>query len=340
VGQPVNTADWPKIGPPADFFVHPPGVYMQFYPILISSLKRFDILAIPVLLLLAVVPQRTLAAKTTEIAFLEDMCEEGYGRDNSYSTRVRLAFFARDSTWKAFDHAVQNSEELRNAATKFAGIRQWFLVDHNKSIGKVTSRGVEKYKWYKDVGMQELVTELPAEAKGLRDLKYSGWPGCPVRKPIVLSTVLPASDKENWKKEQTDSVPTREMAEQIKNSTNDLYADDEDKSQKASFTEKDLIVVEQYGSLSEEKLIAIQFRPNAGVKDNTGDPDRLLNWFYVGKTASIKFIGHGLVLIDWADYNLDGQTEFLFWVDGYNLNGYLITWDSFRKSDSFTWNYH
>lgn len=313
---------------------------MQFCPISISSLKRFDILAIPLLLLLAVVPQRTLAAKTTEIAFLEDMCEEGYSRDNSYSTRARLAFFSRDTTWKAFDHSVQNSEELRNVATAFAGIRQWFLVDHNKAIRKVTSKGVEKYKWYKDVGIQELATELPAEAKEPRDLKYSGWPGCPVRKPIVLSTVLPSSDKESWKKEKTDLVPTQEMAEQIRNSTNDLYADNADKPQKASFTEKDLIAVEQYGSLSKGKLIAVQFRPNAGVMDNTGDPDRLLYWIFVGKTASLKFIGRGLVLIDWADYDSDGQTEFLFWVDGYNLNGYLITWDSFRKSDSFTWNYH
>jgi hypothetical protein len=289
------------------------------------------------LLLLSAIPQKAFATDL-QIAFLEDACEEGH--DNSYNTRVRLAFLWQDSMWKSFDHNVRNFEELEHAATKFAGTHQWFLVDHENSIGTLISKGVDKYKWYKDVGMQELISELPATAKNPRDLKYSGWPGCPVRKPIVLSTALPIKDKESWRKVKADVRPSKKMAEQIRNSNNDLYAAADEKPVKASFTEKDLIVSEQYNSPIKGNLVALQFRKNAGVMNNTGDPDSSLYWFYLGNKTPSMLIGRGLVLIDWADYNSDGQTEFLFWVDGYNLNGYLISWSNFTKTDSFTWNYH
>jgi len=298
---------------------------------------RFSIMLLLVFLSLA--PRITFAVENSiQIAFLEDSCVSG--RTNSYSTIVRLAFYWQDSAWKSFDHTVRNSQELGIAATKFAGTIKWVLAAHDRSLGAVTSKGVEKYRKYKDVGMQELVSTLPAAAKTSRDLTYAGSPGCPVRKPMVLSTARPKSDKERWAKVKATIKPSREMAEKIRSSADDRYAGDDNKPVNAAFTEKDLLVAVQYRSPVKGDLIALQVRPDARTKDAMGNPDKRMHWFYVDKNKADTFIGHGLVLIDWADYNSDAGTEFLFWVDGYNSNGYLITWADFSRSDAFTWTYH
>ncbi len=308
----------------------------------ISSIKAFikcSVVTLWILQLSAVLPAESQAANSVEIAFLEDVCDSP-GPNNNYSTIVRLAFVSHDSIWRALEHDVKNSEELHAAAKKFTGDRQWFLIDHNIILGKVASTGVGTYKWYKEIGMQKLISELPEKAKSPRNAKYSGWLGCPVRKPLILSTAQPAPDKERWTKEIVDVVPTNAFAEQLKNLNLDLYEGDGDEPRKANFSAKDLMVNEQYGSLSRGKLIALQFRPKSGVMNNWGEPDSSLYWFYIAKNNSIKFVGSDLVLIDWADYNSDGKTDFLFWVDGYNLNGYLVAFDNFGQTASFTWNYH
>ncbi|HUK99963.1 MAG TPA: hypothetical protein VLX29_03830 [Nitrospirota bacterium] len=172
-----------------------------------------------------------IGASSIEIAFLEDTCDPR-GFDNVYHTTVRMAFHSANNTWKSFEHFADNLDQLDSAAAKLDGHRQWFILDHDKLIGKVASDGVHKYEWYKDIGTQKLLTSLPTKARKLRTLKYSGWIGCPVRKPIVIASVLPSYDKESWRKEKTSYLPTQEIVELLKKSVSELNQESDDQSPK------------------------------------------------------------------------------------------------------------
>src|SRR5678815_5451992 len=47
-----------------------------------------------------------------------------------------------------------------------------------------------------------------------------------------------------------------------------------------------------------------------------------------------------LTLVDAGDYDGDGKSELLFFVSGYNEDGYALFYDGLRKSVSHTWHYH
>jgi len=252
---------------------------------------------------------------------------------------VRLAFSMTGTAWKAFDHAIQDIDALKSAAGNFAGRREWFVLDHSKAIAKVVSTGVNEYDWYQDVGMQNVLSALPVMAKGPRTLRYSGWMGCPVRKPLVVSTRIPAKDTENWRREKPSYAPTKEIAGQILNALFGHSRQNDGTSGKRGLSPRDVFAAEQFCSKGTAKLVAFQVRPSAQVVDNAGQPDRALYWFFMDGRKSVKFVGRGLVLIDWADYDSDGKTDFVFWVDGYNVNGYLLAWNDFENRVSFTWNY-
>jgi hypothetical protein len=57
------------------------------------------------------------------------------------------------------------------------------------------------------------------------------------------------------------------------------------------------------------------------------------NWNHADDTLS-------LTLVDAGDYDGDGQSEVVFFVSGYNEDGYALFYDSFRKNVVYTWVYH
>ena len=47
-----------------------------------------------------------------------------------------------------------------------------------------------------------------------------------------------------------------------------------------------------------------------------------------------------LTLLDAGDYDGDGKSEVVFFLSGYNEDGYALFYDSFRKFVFHTWSYH
>ena len=47
-----------------------------------------------------------------------------------------------------------------------------------------------------------------------------------------------------------------------------------------------------------------------------------------------------LSLVDAGDYDADGKSELIFFLSGYNEDGYALFYDSNRKSVRWTWSYH
>lgn len=285
-----------------------------------------------------------------EIAFLEDRCKrqwEGTGTEvkTTYETRVRLAFRLTQDGWKAFDHGVFGRYELMQAASWFKGNRSWFLLERDTPLDSLLSRGVEEYKLYSDVGTQTIAGQLPSSALLPRTMEFSGWKHCEVRKPIVLVSRKPQKSKDSWMRIESTFTPNNEIVKLINKHGSQLYSCKDDRDENGSAFKAEISVqmlkpVEEIVSEKGDRLFAVAFRDNACVVDNTAGKVSSWYWFsQVGKSPMI-FIGEGLKLIDWADYDADGNSEFLFWLNGYDMNGYRILWNKQSRTATFSWIYH
>ncbi len=47
-----------------------------------------------------------------------------------------------------------------------------------------------------------------------------------------------------------------------------------------------------------------------------------------------------LTLVDTGDYDKDGQSDAIFWIDRYNGNGYVLFYNNFSNSVIYEWSYH
>jgi|GEM_PF-1139534 len=264
-------------------------------------------------------------AKGQALAFLEDRCEntaKGY----SYAPIVRVSFLKQGGPW------VPVSE--------FQEFNKWTVLERGRSVGQVESGGMEKSDRYMNIGAQR-AGDLPATVfNGKRDLQFSGWAGCPVHKPVALVASAPKADKEGWKKVTPDIKLTDGIFSVIKENVRELFRETADGNERFDYKISDLYAAEQYSSNAKRIIVAFRFKPDSGAQDIVGESSEAFYWVSVSSGSAPKFLGAGLQLIDFADYDSDGATEFLFWLSGYNLDGYKIFWNGFLASETFSWKYH
>lgn len=105
------------------------------------------------------------------------------------------------------------------------------------------------------------------------------------------------------------------------------------------YEDEELVVGQLYRSRDGQSLRAVGFHESARVRSGHGG---YISWYWFGwdKEDAPRFIGGGLTLLEHADLNGDGKEEFVFWIDRYNENGYLIAWNRFRDTAEFAWTYH
>lgn len=257
------------------------------------------------------------------LAFLEDRCEH-----TDSKPVVRFAFIEQGDAW-----APASSSE-------FAGTNNWMLLKNGSVIGRMTSRGKGEPSRYMDVGLQQPGDIPPEIFKGSRDRLFSGWAGCPVFKPVVLSAVAPKADNEGWKKVTPEIKITDAIFSAVKDSVSELFIETSSGTERFNCKIGDLYAAEQYSSKDGRSIVALGVRRESGVQDIVGESSGAAYWVGISSGAAPSFMGAGLKLIDFADYDSDGGTEFLFWLSGYNKDGYRIFWDKLKNSKTFSWHYH
>ena len=331
-------------------------------PTLFSRLKSL-LLLMPFILFIVLQANTADQKNKTkiEIAFLEDQCtsyldgtkiRNKYETKIKYGSRIRLAFMLTQNGWEAFDHDIKDSKELKQLVSKFSSKRNWYLLEGDTIMGSLRSKGVYEFHTYSDIGTQNIVGALPPSVLLPHTLEFSGWNdkyGCKVRKPIVLASRKPQKGRDNWIKVAPRFEINNEIVNLINTAANALYTckderDEQGVTLRAKINTDMLQTVDEFVSKEGDRFFAVKFRENTcALIGAAGDfASSTKYWFaQIGKT-SIKFVGEGLILIDWADYDLDGDTEFLFWLNGYDvngwdLNGYVILWNKLSKTATFSW---
>jgi len=265
-----------------------------------------------------------------EIGFLEDG-EVEIHRAGPFAgfrrvSQVRCAFRSDASGWVACPEYPD------------ADRCQWTAVRAGKKIGEVLSEIPESPSGYPaDVGLHIAVGMKGDLESTSRTSEFGGFPGYRVRPPIVLVRMPCFGDKDGWTRIQGNVPVGDDLFRCIKASVDRAFICDGDTP--STYTASDLGIGRRLRTADGRELVEVVFLayplyPNWCYRDASGA------WRFLPPIKEERGLNGGMHLVDLGDYDNDGKTETLFWLDGYNRNGYRIFWADFRKHATFTWSYH
>ena len=84
----------------------------------------------------------------------------------------------------------------------------------------------------------------------------------------------------------------------------------------------------------------MQFREGSRAYREDHAADLSVHWMAFEGAKEPRYLGSEMIVLDIEDFDGDGKSEFVFWLNAYNRNGYVIVWDNFRQRSSFIWSYH
>ena len=180
---------------------------------------------------------------------------------------------------------------------------------------------------------------------------YSGWLDTDFNRPLILVSHGNAEDPDKW----GPFKPTENQLTMLRKAFRQEFQE----VRNCDEQEKPLPGPWQYGDAAIE--FASGFRSCrgdslvgmflSGGKCGLNPGPFRKQMFVIGGSGSIEHItvrsGRArastelsLTFVDAGDFDADGESEVIFFLSGYNEDGYAILYDSFKKSVSWTWTYH
>lgn len=220
---------------------------------------------------------------------------------------------------------------------------RWTVSLNGKTIGALSSTDVgivpepawtyPRDYWHLPMA-GEAIPVFPNSAQS-----FAGWCEAPKHRPLVLSTTTHPSDPEHWKKAPSSIKRTALLVPAFRNSLKRApLCFKPEKPTSYTLRAKDLRIVTRIVAQDGRELVELRLAKDIfECASELGYP--LGNrWFVIGSTT--RFLGADLELIDIADYDKDGRSEYIFWYSGYNRDGYSIFSADFEQRTDFLWNYH
>lgn len=286
---------------------------------------------------------RNAAATTVEIGFLEDQPAFIETRREFFESPVceyvvRVVFQCSDGKWTAFPY---KSHHLNELCEIYSTQRNWRAFMAGVPIGTVLSDGFAKYNRWFSVGSQRATkASITLSLDSLeRSMDYACWaPDRPQRRPIVLVANTDSPDlkaEQSWGFQKGGTLPASVVEKFNEGSNEHDFAELPTRDVAPDFLRCWGRVTEN----GEPRLWAVAIDEEAGVVDNTSDPDTSTYWFIADENG-VRFLRKGLSFIDAGDFNKDGMDELLFWVYDYNRNGYLLLEGNMSYRVAYLWGYH
>jgi hypothetical protein len=172
---------------------------------------------------------------------------------------------------------------------------------------------------------------------------FGGWCDAPRRRPIVLVSPPNFADPAGWKRFVPGISEKKQLLAPLHTVTDGVTQCGRDgfTHHLFRFQAKDVKIYEGYRSNNGDLLIPIgldRARNGCYAEAEPGE-EWESQWFSIHDGVS-RFVGRGMELVDAADYDGDGKTEFLFWSSGYDNDGYRLMFDGFAKTAEYLWSYH
>lgn len=272
-------------------------------------------------------PARVGEAPT--IAIVEDVPPVAPG--SSDNVAVHVAFFRSREGWLAVGVPPKSGE--------------WALCSNRRIAGRIATRlrsnpmPVSNLRWIHDLSSQ-----TKFQFMGERSHLFAGWMGGNVYRPIVLNSVDRCGDPENWRPREDLRGLRPQVETTLREVVKNIYdCDSKGKHIPFELRASDLIVEEGYLSDLGAILVSLSVRRPPGLLERCellSGPEWKSHTMAIMPDGKVAYVGAGLRFIDVGDYDGDGLSELVFQSKEYNLDGYLLAYDSFRRFATFRWNYH
>lgn len=285
------------------------------------------------------------AAQNEYLGVYEPEEKESYGEPSQ--AKIRLPFVWHNGEWQAMPHQIATLDELENLPSKYPSkVTLWTLQNKQKSIDiNIPSA----WKGYSKIGSYQV--EKPLDSQLLQPTEaqeFTTWNSEFKYRPLVLTSnnpkklAIPGHQPLN-KQEKSQLL----AALKIQLPHYDYCKTQEGDASKKEWQDKDV----EYGKLlrfGNATLVSLNLSEKLNV---CGYPEGYENdlgeitcqfcsqWFLIQDNKT-KFLGAGLSYIDHGDYNSDKNDEWIFWLSGYNRDGYVLFSDNFKKKIRYTWSYH
>jgi hypothetical protein len=298
------------------------------------------------------------------IATLEDYADtvsvEPHRLRTVYEPRIRGVFFKDKIGWATMcnNGTFSKMEECPTENTRLFSTLFAFHAEYRYEIK--TTGLLKREHCCLDVGWLETSNIGHVRQNGDRLLKYSGWNYAPVLKPQVLTNRPDrVTDPETWKEigrqERLKPKIWKLLASMVDEMKLCVTAKSDERGV-VTFPWKNTYLEFQHRFANQNNQVLLQARLSPAYfrdcKRQGGDAGEIPTmWpeFWLtqnrGQDSVIHLfknqIGFGkLELIEFGDFDGDGKSEGLFFLAGYNLDGYVLFHEGMTKQTRYSWGYH
>ena len=274
------------------------------------------------------------------VGILEDVPGAYAGQPNV--SEVRVVFRKVAQGWIAFPSNCPDQKCLRSAPLKFPREVIWNIGLDGKPLGKVTARTPSEFKFYADVGLQEITSKTPIPTVGKRSVEFDGYSDAPVYRPLVANSEPYFNDPDGWKPSQLGQADIQSFRHAFQQRFPELCRSnkDETKLEPFPYRDQDIQAVQAYASRRGLKIARLHLEGAIACDDTEGGFQIDDPWFALDAQGQFHYLGSGMWLVDAGDYDNDGRSELVFSIDRNNRGGYVLFYKDFTNHAVFEFSYH
>jgi hypothetical protein len=280
-------------------------------------------------------------AETQYVGILENYSSDGANIGGSYA---RVAFKKTPKGWESMPTAGQVAEDLPLLNAAYPANVEWNIAYDGKFLGKVLSTNAP-YRYWSEMGRQELPDAFDPPIKPLAVEKFSrSMAQNQARsRPLLLNSRPYCDDPEAWKLTQLAASEKKVLIAFFRKKVPKIFncKDVHSESGKLeNYRDKDLDFDFCFRSARGGLLCGLNPSQKLYRCDGPITETYFERWFYIAKGKRPQEIEKNLIPVEAADLDHDGHSEWLFYKNAYNTNGYVLFYDNFTKSALFEWHYH
>jgi len=269
---------------------------------------------------------------------------------------IRIGFVRTPSGWVSANCGEQyvGAPALRITCPNLpAPPIAWTIYDAGKIVGDAATDGWLDTMSYAHAGALRIVGGRLPEA-GERSVRYGGWTGAEVRKPLVASSVRVPPFADRWSQDDAHwnlldaAWPLfRAAVPRVDFCTSGPDGDPVYHSRPVQ--RGDLVAKRGWQSSGGEMLVRVALDQEIGKDCEMQDAHEM--WLFRGVDGVLRplpgQIWEGLINfsaalspVAFGDFNGDGGEEAMFQFAAYNRDGYILYYDHFRRFARIEWHYH
>jgi len=256
---------------------------------------------------------------------------------------VRATFKKVGDDWQAFPTKTSNYRDLETLPTSYPKEMTWTIAFDGRNMGTITSRTPSHFKFYSEIGIENITSQIQVPTVGKKSVDYSGSLHTPLYRPLIAVSQPNVSDPEQWKRAQLSEELIAAARQQFRikfpKATN-CKSPEENIPRRWKYRDEDIRVTKEYSSKDNWSLIELNLTGNACDGEQGSQDEYHGQWYVIEPSGTVRFLGSDMWLVDAGDYDNDGESEILFEIDEHNKGGYRLFYRNFSKSAEFAFHHH